>query len=263
MPYWLAAATFAILLPPQLPAQPAYKYEVVSIRKAAPGEMNSGFSPGAQGGMRARNVTAIQVLSFSYAARDYQFVGAPGWAQSERFEISFTPDRSEIDPDRDPWPAAVDGWVVRQRQRMQAVLHDRFNLALREETRELPIYVLTVAKSGHKLAAPAHPERGQNTNVNGGRQITGANATVKALAELLSMVLGRPVHNETGLDGQYDFKMDWMPDSAQPLPASEPGDPGRSSIFTAITEQLGLRLESKKGPVPVFVIEKIEKPGKN
>src|SRR5262249_23676068 len=142
-------------------SQTAYKYEVVSIHNAAPDQVNSGFSPGAQGGLRARNVTALDVLTFAYGVRDYQFVGIPGWAKTERFEISFTPDQSEIVPGRETPRAAMDGWLFRQRQRMQAVLRDRFSLALREETRELPTYVLTVAKNGHKLSAPEHPERSQ------------------------------------------------------------------------------------------------------
>jgi len=233
--------------------------------------MNSGFSPGAQGGMKARNVTAIQVLAFAYGVQDYQLIGAPGWAQSERFEISFTPDRSEIVPGRETGRTAMDGWLMRQRQRMQAVLRDRFSLALRTETIELPIYVLTVAKNGHKLTAPAYPERSQTMNINSGQQIVGTTATMKALAESLAMLLGRPVHDETGLDGVYDFKVDCAPDSTMPLsgavagseqPAAT-GDPGRASIFTVLTEKLGLRLESKKGPVPVLVIEKIERPSEN
>lgn len=79
-------------------------------------------------------------------------------------------------------------------------------------------------------------------------------AYIKGLTETLSNVLGRPVTNETGLDGPYDYKLEWTPEGS---------DAGGPSIFTALTEQLGLRLESKKGPVQVFVIEKIEKPSEN
>ena len=112
----LAATVIGILQAQEPPSQPAYKYEVVSIRRAAPGEMNSGFGPGAQGGMKARNVSAMQVLAIAYAAQDYQFVGAPGWAQSERFEISFTPDQPEIVPGQDTPRTALNGWLTRQRQ---------------------------------------------------------------------------------------------------------------------------------------------------
>jgi hypothetical protein len=113
----LSAAAIAILAPQAVRSQPAYTYEVVSIRRAAAGEMNSGFGPGAQGGMRARNVTALRALAFAYSIQDYQIVGAPGWANSERFEITFTPDRSEIVPGRDTPRADMDGWLTRQRQR--------------------------------------------------------------------------------------------------------------------------------------------------
>jgi bla regulator protein blaR1 len=246
----------------QAPSQPAYTYEVVSIRRAAAGEMNSGFNPGPQGGMRARNVTAMQLLTFAYDAEDYQLTGVPGWARSDRFEISFTPDRSETVPGDDASIAVWNGWFTRQRQRLQAVLRDRFGLVMRAQTRELPIYGLIVVKNGHKLTAAAHPERGQTMNINGGRQIVGTTATMKALADSLSMVLRRTVRDETGLEGVYDFKVDWAPDSTL-LPDQPPsGDPG-GSIFTALTERLGLRLEPKRGPVPVYVVEKIERPSEN
>src|SRR6185369_7156573 len=179
--------------------------------------MNSGFSPGPQGGLRARNVTALKALTFAYGVQDYQVIGAPGWAKSDRYEMSLTPDQSEIVPGQETSRAAMDGWLTRQRQRMQAVLRDRFSLVLRTETRELPIYVLSTAKGGHKLTAPAHPERLQNMNINNGRQIVGTTASTKALAESLAMLLGRPVHDETGLDGAYDFKVDWTPDPTMPL----------------------------------------------
>jgi uncharacterized protein (TIGR03435 family) len=87
---------------------------------------------------------------------------------------------------------------------------------------------------------------------------------MKMLSEQLSRLLGRPVTDETGLDGPYDFKLEWTPDSvAQLLPDNSVSATGGPSIFTAVTEQLGLRLESRRGPVPVYVIEKIDKPGEN
>jgi uncharacterized protein (TIGR03435 family) len=254
-----------------LPPPPAYKYDVVSIRRSAPGEQNSGFGPGAQGGLKARNDTAMQLLTFAYDARDYQFLGAPGWAQSERFEINLTPDQSEVVPGPGVARAQLEGWVNRNRQRMQAVLHDRFGLVLRMETRELPVYALTVAKNGHKLATPADPAQGPSMNINNRQQIMAKSATLKMLTDSLSMLLGRFVRDETGLDGAYDFKVEFARDSSIQLPGplprpDEPApatDAGRPSIFTALTEQLGLRLESKRGPVPVFVIEKIERPTEN
>src|SRR4051812_9705260 len=97
----LAGAVMAVLAAQELRSQAAYRYEVVSIHRAEPGQSNSGFSPGPQGGIRARNVTALETLAFAYSLQDYQIVGVPGWAKSERFEISFTADRSEIVPGRE------------------------------------------------------------------------------------------------------------------------------------------------------------------
>jgi uncharacterized protein (TIGR03435 family) len=115
-----------------------------------------------------------------------------------------------------------------------------------------------VAKGGHKLSPPTVENHGVFLQARG-TQLTasGPGATMKMLADQLSITLGHPVSNETGLDGLYNFKLEWAPD---PPAVSATDGP---SIFTALTEQLGLRLESKKGPVPVYVIEKIEKPGEN
>jgi uncharacterized protein (TIGR03435 family) len=264
------AVAIAILATTPLRSQPAYQYEVVSIHRAAPDQNSSGFSEGPQGGMRARNVTAQETLAFAYAVQDYQLAGIPAWGKTERFEISFTPDRSEIVPGRETPRAAFEGWLDRQRQRMKAVLRDRFNLTVHEETRELPTYVLTVAKGGPKLSASAHPERTQSMNINRGRQIVATTAPMKSLAEALGMLLGRPVRDETGLDGAYDFRVDFAPDPTLPLsgpgsgvPPASSEDAGQPSIFTALTEKLGLRLDSRKGPVTVYVIDRIERPSEN
>ncbi len=275
LPSRLAAAAplvaVALIHAQALPPAPQYTYDVVSVRRAEPNERNSGFSPGAQGGLRARNDTAMQLLTFAYDARDYQFVGAPGWAQSERYNVNLTPDRTEVVLDETTDLPKLEGWLTRNRQRIQAVLRDRFGLVLRAETRELPMSVLTVAKRGPKLEAPADPKRGPSFNINNGRQITARSSTMKMLADSLSQLLGRYVRDETGLDGQYDFKMEWAPDSTAPMAGAgpRPGEPASAaetagvSIFTALTEQLGLRLDAKKGPVPVFVIEKIDRPTEN
>jgi len=265
-----ALSAIAILHGQEPPPQPAYRYEVVSIHRADPAQANSGFSPGPQGGLRARNVTVVQALTFIYGVEDYQILGAPGWARTERFEISFTPDRPEIVPDRETGEAALGGWRVRQRQRMGAVMRDRFHLAVRGETRDLPMYALTVAKNGPRLKAPEHPAFSQTMNINGGRQLVATTASMKSLAQALAMILGHAVRDETGLDGAYDFKMDWTPDSTMPLTrVPAPDDPAAASdaahpsIFTALTEQLGLRLKSRKGPVQVYVVEMVERPEEN
>jgi uncharacterized protein (TIGR03435 family) len=150
---------------------------------------------------------------------------------------------------------------------MQAVLRDRFGLVIRMETREAPIYALTIAKGGHKLATAAGKQ--MSLNINNRREITATAVGMKNLATALSMMLGRIVRDETGLDGSYDFKAEFAPDMSIQFPrapgneAASPADANRPSIFTALDEQLGLRLESKHGPVAMFVVDKVVPPSEN
>ncbi|HTS61303.1 MAG TPA: M56 family metallopeptidase [Candidatus Acidoferrales bacterium] len=252
-----------ILRAQTLPPPPAYGYEVASIKPSPPDATASRIGPGPQGGMRAQSANVITLLMFAYGARAYQFVGGPGWIQSERFDVSFTPDRPEPAPSPAMSRQQMEQAFDRNRQRMQAILRDRFRLVLRAETHELPMYALSVVRSGAKLNPAADPKAMRMAASPG--QITATAVDMKILATYLAGLLGRYVANDTGLEGSYDFKLDWTPDSTEPRqPGEHPeaAEPG-PSIFTALTEQLGLRLESKKGPVPVYVIERIEKPSAN
>ena len=246
-----------------LPPTPAYTYEVVSIHKSSTGQTRSSISPGAGGGLHTENTTAMQLLTFAYKVRDYQIVGAPGWMQSERFNVTFTPDKTEASPGDGASPKQIEAFTGRNQQRMQAVLRDRFGMVLRAETHELPIYALVPAKGGLKLTPSANAKPGPSLQGGPGYH-TGIGATLQMLAGQLSRVLGRPVIDQTGSESQYDFKLEYAPEipvEVQTEPAPPPAD--KPDIFTALTEQLGLRLEPRKGPVPVYVIEKIEKPAEN
>jgi uncharacterized protein (TIGR03435 family) len=273
-----AAGVTAITLPvvvgllraQTLPPPPAFTYEVVSIRAANAGDANSRIGPGAQGGVRTQNTTVMQLLTFAYDMRDYQFEEAPGWVRSERFDVNFTPDKPEIQPGPGMARDRIEALFDRQRQRMRAVLRDRFGLRLRADTKERPMYALTIARRGHKLGQPKDGSGGPHLSLNRS-QMTGTGVYLDMVTRSLSNLVQRPVINETGLNGPYDFELRWTPDSAIQLPGKlappdEPanaGDSGGTSIFTALTEQLGLRLESRRGPVTVFVIEHIEKPAEN
>jgi uncharacterized protein (TIGR03435 family) len=211
-----------------------------------------------------RNITVMNMLTFAYDVRTYQLAGAPGWVQSDRFDVNFTPDKAEITPAPGLGRQQLEGWMNRNRQRLQAVLRDRFALVVRAETHELPIYALVIAKNGPKLSRAADPKATHMAVTRG--KLDGSAVYLKMLTDSLSALLGRYVANETRLDGPYDFKLEWTPDS--PVQPPQPGLPAEAadagtSIFTALTEQLGLKLESKKGPVPVFVIERITKPTEN
>jgi bla regulator protein BlaR1 len=245
-----------------LPPQPAYTYEVVSIHPSQPGQTRTYFR-----GYRTQNATAMELLTWAYGVHDYQIADAPGWATSNRFDVTFTPDRKEAPPGPGTGMAQVEAWMGRNRQRMQAILRDRFGLVFRVENHQLPIYALVQAKGGHKLSPPSADIPGPIFGMSGGAsgpRITARNATIKMLIDFLSWQLDHSVIDDTGLIGQYDFKLEWTPDSFLRVPPNEQATAtGGPSIFTALSEQLGLRLETRKGPVPVYVIEKIEKPGEN
>jgi uncharacterized protein (TIGR03435 family) len=252
-----------------LPAPPEYTYAVVSIHPSKPGQPGSRIGPGPSGGLRTENTTTMLLLTWAYSVRPYQIEGAPSWVNSERFDISLTPDRTEIKPEKGMPVDDLMAHMKRNQQRMQAVLRDRFGLVLRAETREVPIYALVVAKGGPKMTSSRDPKLGPSLNA-GQTGITAVGVRLEMLASHLSAVLGRPVKDETGLgDTQYDFKLDFAPDiSGPPGPdgaagAAAAAEDDRPSIFTAVTEQLGLRLEPRRGPAPVYVVEKIEKPSDN
>ncbi len=246
-----------------LPPPPAYTYEVVSIHKSSPGQRGVWFGPGPGGGIRTQNTSAMDLLTWAYKVRDYQIAGAPAWVKSDRFDVSFTPDKTEAPPSPGTAPKEIETLIGREQQRMQAVLRDRFGLVLRAEMHELPIYALVPAKGGLKLTSSAQPKEGPHLRAGLGR-VEGGSVTLRMLADHLSAVLGRPVTDETGTDKQYDFKLEYKPETAVPGgPEETPSPSDAPSIFTALTEQLGLRLEPRKGPVQVYVIEKIEKPAEN
>ncbi|HTA46683.1 MAG TPA: TIGR03435 family protein [Bryobacteraceae bacterium] len=263
------AALSALLVPGMAQAQtpppaPVYTYDVVSIHPSAPGQTNSRIGPGPQGGLRAQNTPVMALLTFAYDVRGFQFVDVPSWVWNDHFDVSFTPDKSEKLPEPGTARSDMDAFFGRTRQRLQAVLRDRFGVVLRAETRTMPVYALTISKSGYKLTAgdvAVFPSVNANE-----RQATAKSASMKMLADLLSSELDRPVVNETGLDGIYDFKLEWTPEIDPAPPAANDGPAaagGGPSIFTALSEQLGLRLESKRAPARVYVIEKIEKPSEN
>jgi uncharacterized protein (TIGR03435 family) len=142
---------------------------------------------------------------------------------------------------------------------VQALLADRFQLKTHQEIRQLPVYALVVAKGGPNFK----PSEINGTTIDSGRvqlHIAGSDDTISILARELAQTLGRVVLNNTGLSGRYDLRLRWTPDDAAPDPSVPDAPP---DIFTAIQEQLGLKLESTKGPVPVLVIDSVEMPSTN
>jgi bla regulator protein blaR1 len=228
------------------------KFEVASIRPTPAGERSSSTHTN-NGNVRTHNTSVARLIQLAYDVQDYQVIGGPGWAQSEGYDINA---KFDSDAEKDESAATRDRLL---RARAKNLLAERFQLKLREDTKELPIYVIIAAKGGLRLKPSEQSGQSMNTNrSNSAGKITATGAKLDGLADVLGNILRRPVRNETGLDGRFDFELTWTSDEG--LDAVDAAGP---SIFTALQEQAGLKLESKKGPVRMLVIEQLERPSEN
>jgi bla regulator protein blaR1 len=241
-------------------------FDAASVRPGAPDDVRGSTFEFPPGGLKVTNGTLMGIIESAFEVRDFQILGAPGWANSDRYNIVA---RSASDD-----PAVKTGdrsaEIKATRQKLQTLLSQRFQLRAHHETRDLPIYALSAGKRGSKLKEGKASDAPAGIQKSCG-QMTGTRASMANLTTYLSRELGRPVQDRTGLSGSYDFHVDWMPDSGS-CAGSTPdnGDTGAAvspiggpSLFTALQEQLGLKLESTKGPVEVVVIDSVEKPDDN
>jgi uncharacterized protein (TIGR03435 family) len=246
------------------------QFEVASIKPADPDAHGSSMMTDRVGGLNATNMPLRALITAAYGIRDFQLSGAPGWVGTERYDIIAKPERIlETTEPADPRTMTDGQLKVRNEQwqeRVRALLAERFGLLVRKETKEAPIYVLTVAKGGPKLTVVTTPGDRQGMSVNRGR-MQGFAGTISSLATNLADVVGRQVVDHTGLTGKHDYVLEWTPDAPvteeqagdAPQPSNSPGP----TIFTAVQEQLGLKLESTKGPVDTIVIDRVERPSPN
>jgi len=264
--FLLAAITYAQTTP---------NFEVASIRPSNSADHRPLFDVQPGGRFIAKNVSVKRLIEWAYGIKNFQISGGPGWIGSDLFDISAKPE-SSANADK------VD-------LMLQSLLAERFQLAIRHETKEMPVYGLGVAKNGPKFndAKESDPNmvdlskrpdlagrggRARFTMIRRGR-LTAQGGDMRLLASELSNFLGRTVVDKTGLTGTYDLKLEWQPDENQVVmfqalgvpegfgaPAPDPLGP---SLFTALEEQLGLRLDSQRGSVETFIIERIERPSEN
>lgn len=174
--------------------------------------------------------------------------GGPGWIDSETYDLNAKSDVSGVIS-----PARLQVLLL-------SLLTSRFHFAYHRESRMLPLYALTVTTSGPKLQRAAEPEGRQIENW-GKDHLNALNLPVPEFARVLQSRVGRVVTDETGIRGAFDFHLTWTPDGAETGDMSI--DKSGPSIFTALQEQYGLKLESRKGPVEIIVIDRIERPGEN
>ena len=253
---------FAMAVMPAVSQTPAQKpgFEVASVKRDNSGTRASNCC-GGPGRLVGTNVTLGMLINVAYKVQDFQVVGAPGWVNSDRYDIEAKASDA----------AAQRGTGIIQGAMLQSLLEDRFKLVVRRETKELPIYELTVAKSGSKLKAGGCTARDPNAppsrqrpsdcgfSVMDNNMIKATQIDMERFIPMLTFCVKRTVVDKTGFHGTFDADLKWNPDEATATPATDTAP----SIFTALQEQLGLKLESSKGPVEVLVIDSVSKPSEN
>jgi uncharacterized protein (TIGR03435 family) len=265
----------------QAPASPTFEVATVKANKSGEPFIRIGGGPGRYA---ATNVPLRVLIQNAYRIQNYQLVGAPGWIDSERFDIVAKPDANAT-PDQNPLM-------------LRALLAERFKLKVHNETREMPVYALMLARNDGKLGpklttsaidcaalaaaargrgpgGPAPPppsqpgERPRCGMMIGPGRLSMGGQPLSQFATSLSNFAGRIVQDRTGLSGPYDLELTWTPEQlpqgggATPppgAPAFPLVDPNGPSIFTAVQEQLGLKLDSTRGPVDVVVVDSVERP---
>jgi uncharacterized protein (TIGR03435 family) len=241
-------------------------FEVASIKpnKSGGAHSNSGFNGGRFTATNVDLKTLMQYNAFGIPAT--QILGGPAWLSSDRFDIDAKVDDAVAEEMKKLSIEAKTRWMHRM---VQEMLADRFKLAFHWETKEFPVYALVVAKNGSKIERSKNAEVGTSINSTNGN-LTAKGVTMERLAQTLTQVLarevGRIVVDKTGLEAKYDLTLKWSPDNrsaAMTDPSNENATPPGPSIFTAVQEQLGLKLESTKAPVQTLVIDHIEQPSEN
>ena len=229
-------------------------FEVASIRLHKDRVQVVGTSVSGQR-LNAEAISLDNLITYAYDLKSYQVLGVPGWADSKHLDC----DRYDLTA-----KAAADGPLTQKQAKamLQALLAERFHLRFHREMREMPVYALVVAKGGPKLkeAAPdAQPMFRMRGGTNGAEiEVTGG--SMAQLVNQFSNINGvdRPVLDKTGLTGKYDFKLTW----AAGLNTSR-DDAAAPSAYTALQDQLGLRLEPQRAPIEVLVVDNAEKPSEN
>lgn len=250
-------------------------FEVASIKPDSPGGVSTGdfrFLPG--GRLSAQKVLLRFFIQNAYGMRPFQISGAPEWINSEGYDIEA---KAEGDPSQDL-----------MKRMMQTLLEDRFKLRTHLDTKVMPVYALTAAKSGIKLPKPEagscdapsvdRPPRPPASDLVpcgrvivaisrfGGSTLQGGMISMRELIRILSNLLGRAVIDQTGFEELFNLHLRFALDDAidgLAHPPEPPRENAAPSIFVAVQEQLGLKLESTRGPVEVLVIDHVERPSAN
>jgi uncharacterized protein (TIGR03435 family) len=262
---------------PQQSAAKPLSYAIVSIKPHQPG--GTGYWKMLPDGFSASGIPLRGLISQAYGfgpdpMTDEEFARQPNWFRSTTFDINARVDDSDVPALQESmnlkglaqYIADLQNHVPTLRMLMlQELLADRFHLKVHHQIEQLPVYALVIAKGGPKLKQSKLEDPTQGNMHGGDGEIVVSGMPLVLILDSLTEELGRPILDQTGLTGNYDFTLKWTPDQKQmSSPNTDPG-PGSAgpSLFTAIQEQLGLKLEPTKGPVDTIVIDHVEPPSEN
>ena len=253
------------------PGAPRPEFEVASIKLNKSGDLRVMINTAGGGRFTATNIPLQRLIMNAYRVKNFQISGAPAWLNSERYDVEA---KAAGNPSTDE--------VGRM---LQTLLEDRLQLKFHRETKELPVYALVIAKGGklHETEGDCGPRTGPQPPPEPGKlptapcggfflfpgHLSGQKVAISQLVDSLSLFTARDVLDKTNLTGKYDINLEYTPEQGQfqappggapppglpPLPQADPNGP---SLFTALQEQLGLKLESQKGPVEILVIDRVE-----
>ncbi len=223
-------------------------FDVVTIKLSDPNSHRQGIGyHGHQ--VDATGQTLKSLIMFAYGVHGNQIVDEPSWMTADKYDIAGVAD-SPGEPN-----------LTQMQAMYQNLLADRFHLKLRRTQKDLPYYALTVAKGGPKIAKAKDGDDASPDQTGEGHGYMEMRFTANRMSEFalgMNYFADRPIVDETGLSGRYDFTLKWMPEiTADPETSQVPG------LFTAMQDQLGLKLEPKKGLVDVLAVEKVERPTAN
>jgi uncharacterized protein (TIGR03435 family) len=244
---------------PPMDANASPSFEVATIKPSKPDEPGKAFLVRGNR-FKTINTTLSELMSFAYGVHPKQVIGAPDWAATDKFDIDAKPD-GEGAPNDKQWKGML-----------QKLLVARYKLTFHHDKKELPVYVLSVAKSGQKMTKSQGDPNGLPGLFFHGRlgDLHVTNANMADFAGLMQeAVLDRPVLDQTGITGRWDFALDWTPDDSQfsgmgaKIPPPTDGANQPPALYTAIQEQIGLKLDATKAPADVMIIDHVEKPSEN
>jgi uncharacterized protein (TIGR03435 family) len=249
-----ALALIALFSPAVAAGQPTF--DAASLKPSSATTRGGGFNapPGRLG---VKNQSLRELIKFAFNIHDYQFTGGPGWIDGDRYDIAAS--------------TGGESTMAQKRLMLQSLLAERFGLGVHHDTKDISGYALIVAKGGPKFQTAKTDEGSMmlGPNQRGLRTLTVGNSRTTGLAAMLADVLGRPVVDATGLTELYDIKMEWTPDVREsplglkgntvPVSGAGAGSDG-PSIFSAVQEQLGLRLEARKAPTDVTIVDRAQSP---